>query len=179
MKRMLFAFALALGYCSIAASAADAQVFVRAPFVRVQVGPGVWVRAPFVNLYVPPAGVTYGAPAGYAVPPAAEVLPFPAKDNAPAVNDPKVGPPPAPLPAQAEPVMSLAQFAKSFQAKAGSYEIDLINPVTNQPTRVRFTLPDGTPKRVEVRNNEIEFRYGPLRFVRIEFDKDGAQVVAR
>jgi hypothetical protein len=178
MKRMILAVAFALGCWSIAASAADAQIFVRAPFVRVQVGPGVWVRAPFVNLFVPPAGGTYVVPSGN-VAPAGEVLPLPSVVIPPAVNDPKLPPPPAPLPAQAEPAMKLDQFAKSFQAKAGSYEVDLVNPVTNQPTRVRFTLPDGTPKRVEVRDNELEFRYGPLRFVRIQFDKDGAQVLSR
>jgi hypothetical protein len=32
---------------------------------------------------------------------------------------------------------------------------------------------------VNVRRDEIEFRYGVLRFVRIEFDKDGAQVISR
>ncbi|MFO0965013.1 MAG: hypothetical protein U0793_05410 [Gemmataceae bacterium] len=35
------------------AGVAQAQVWVRAPFVRVGVGPGVYVRAPFVNLYIP------------------------------------------------------------------------------------------------------------------------------
>ena len=38
---------------------------------------------------------------------------------------------------------------------------------------------DGTPRRVMVRRNEIEFDYGLRRFVRIEFDQDGAQVISR
>jgi hypothetical protein len=83
------------------------------------------------------------------------------------------------VPAQPLQPMTLDQFAKTFQAKGGSYDVDLINPVTNQPTKVRFTLPEGAPRNVHVRPNEIEFRYGVLRFVRIEFDKDGAQVVSR
>ena len=55
MKRILVASILTAGCLIAGASDAQAQVFVRAPFVRVQVGPGVWVRAPFVNLFVPPA----------------------------------------------------------------------------------------------------------------------------
>ena len=47
--------------CSLAALAATlalvapawADVVIRVPFVRVQVGDGVYVRAPFVNLFVP------------------------------------------------------------------------------------------------------------------------------
>lgn len=179
MKRILLASVFALG-CSIAvAPAARAQIFVRAPFVRVQVGPGVYVRAPFVNLFVPPAAPVYVVPPGYVVPtsPAAEVLPQPGVvPNPPAALDPKLA---VPVPALPPVAMSLEQFAKTFQAKGGSYEVDLINPVTSQPTKVRFTLPEGAPRNVNVRQNEIEFRYGLLRFVRIEFDKDGAQVVAR
>jgi hypothetical protein len=178
MKGIILASSLAAA-CLIGASEAQAQVFIRAPFVRVQVGPGVWVRAPFVNLFVPPAAPVYGYPPAYVAPssPAVEVAPQPGVvPNAPATQDPKLV---IPAPAQPPQPMSLDQFAKTFQAKGGSYEVDLINPVTNQPTKVRFTLPDGTPRNVHVRPNEIEFRYGVLRFVRIEFDKDGAQVVSR
>ena len=178
MKRILVASILTAGCLIAGASDAQAQVFVRAPFVRVQVGPGVWVRAPFVNLFVPPAAPIYAAPPGSVVPaPAVEVLGQPSVvPNPPAGQDAK---PAITVPAQPPPPISLDQFAKTFQAKAGSYEVDLINPVTKQPTKVRFSLPDGAPRNVHVRPNEIEFRYGVLRFVRIEFDKDGAQVVSR
>jgi hypothetical protein len=44
---------------------------------------------------------------------------------------------------------------------------------------VRFSLPEGTPRRVVVRENEIEFRYGLRQFVRIQFDEDGALVTSR
>ncbi len=160
------------------ASSAQAQVFVRAPFVRVQVGgPGVYVRAPFVNLWIP------GGPPPVYVPAPSFVPPMPA----PVEVQPKAEPQPAPksedlappTPVQPAQAPTLEQFANSFKAKGGSYEVTLQNPVTKAPTTVRFTLPAGTPRRVMVRRNEIEFEYGLRRFVRIEFDQDGAQVVSR
>jgi hypothetical protein len=175
MKRILLASVLVLSCWTVAASDAHAQVFIRAPFVRVQVGPGVAVRAPFVRLWVPPAPVFVYPPGTVIGEPPPMVPPPPTVEVAPKpgpVND-------TPIPLQPAKAPTLEQFAKTFQARPGSYEVDVINPVTNQPTRVRFTLPDGTPKSVNVRPNEIVFRYGPLRFVRIEFDKDGAQVVSR
>jgi len=178
MQRILLAGIAAAGCWIVGASGAHAQVFVRAPFVRVQVGPGVWVRAPFVNFFIPSAAPVYPYPPRYVLPgaPAVDVPPQPGVvPNAPAAQDPKLA---IPAPPPQQPV-SLDQFAKTFQAKPGSYEVDLINPVTNQPTKVRFSLPEGAPRNVFVRPNEIEFRYGLLRFVRIEFDKDGAQVVSR
>ena len=59
---------------------ARADVYVRAPFVRVQVGDGVRVRAPFVNLFVPSGPRVYVMPGVEVlppafVPPAPEVLP--------------------------------------------------------------------------------------------------------
>jgi hypothetical protein len=176
MKHIWLASLVAIACWIAVAADAQAQVFVRAPFVRVQVGPGVWVRAPFVNLFLPSAAPIYAYPPAYVVPaaPGVESIPQPGLADAT---------PPAPSAKLAVPAplqgMSLDQFAKTFQAKGGSFEADLINPVTNQPTKVRFTLPDGTPRSINVRRNEIEFRYGLLRFVRIEFDKDGAQVVSR
>jgi hypothetical protein len=186
MKRALLPGLLALGCWVAAESVAHAQVFVRAPFVRVQVGPGVAVRAPFVNLYFPDYGPAYVYPPGYVVPaPPLVAPPSPAVLPAPTPIDPSAPLPkqqtdlPPPVAKQPAQVMTLAQFGKTFQPKPGSYEVELMNPVTNQPTTVRFMLPEGTPKRVQIRDREIEFRYGVLRFVRIEFDKDGAQVVSR
>ncbi|MCI0379206.1 MAG: hypothetical protein L0215_16480 [Gemmataceae bacterium] len=178
-------FALVSGLASLLfASAASAQVFVRAPFVRVQVGgPGVYVRAPFVNMFVPsyyppPSGPVYLAPQSRLfVPPTQTEPPVVQPDAKPPQPVPGEAPP-APLP-QANGAMTLEQFAKSFQAKPGNYEVTLLNPVNNQPTTVRFTLLDGSPRRVHVRRNEIEFDYGIRRFVRIQFDLDGAIVVAR
>jgi hypothetical protein len=70
-------------------------------------------------------------------------------------------------------------FAKQFQPRAGSYEVSMINPATGQPATVRFTLPEGMPKRVIVGRFHVEFFYGLRHFVRIEFDRDGAQVISR
>lgn len=167
------------------ASAASAQVFVRAPFVRVQVGgPGVYVRAPFVNMFVPsyyppPNGPVYLAPQPRLFVPPTQLEPPVVQPDAKPPLQPVPGEgPPAPLP-QANGAMTLEQFAKSFEPKPGNYEVTLFNPVNKQPTTVRFTLPDGSPRRVHVRRDEIEFDYGIRRFVRIQFDLDGAMVVAR
>ena len=200
---------LAVGGLLSAVPPARAQVSIRLPFVRVQVGgPGVAVRAPFVDYFAPsypppyyygyyavPRTYYYVAPQPYrvelatpAVPTPApqqsepaqaegaqpEQLPPPKRDDVP--DQPDDAPPPAAGPAEA---MTLEQFAKSFKPKAGSYEVELLNPVTRQPDRVRFTLPEGAPRRVDTRRNEIEFNYGPRQFVRIEFDRDGAIVTSR
>src|SRR5437016_4350439 len=84
MKRnMILGAALVAGWLGMV-SASQAQVFVRAPFVRVGVGDGVYVRAPFVNLYVPPTGPIYGPRVIYMppvtvvpAPPPSEPVPVP------------------------------------------------------------------------------------------------------
>src|SRR5262245_39773591 len=155
---------LALGSWAAGASAVQAQVFIRAPFVRVQVGPGVNVRVPFFSFSAPAAPPPlYGPPPAYVYPPNPYVPPqpgfvppqpgfvppapppVPPIDPAPPGNpapNPPANPPPAPAnpndllpPAPVGPVqaMTLDQFAKQFQPKAGAYEIDLVNPVTKQP----------------------------------------------
>jgi len=149
---------------------APAQVFVRAPFVRVFVGPGVSVRAPFVDINIPPRPYVVIPPPSVYIPPQPKIAP-----KEPAYEEEI---PDAPK-ALAENPLSLQAFAKSFQARAGSYQLKIINPVTQSPTMVRFTLPEGTPRRVMVRENEIEFFYGLRHFVRIQFDEDGAQVTSR
>jgi hypothetical protein len=189
MKRNLALVALALVVGLGLASTAEAQVFVRAPFVRVQVGGGVYVRAPFVNLWIPPPPIyvapapTYMAPAPVFVPPLPRVVESPPPQKEPQ-SDPQPQPAPQndnvpPQPTKAGKALTLEQFANSFQPKAGSYEVSIINPVTNQATQVRFSLPDGTPRRIHVRRNEIEFDYGIRRFVRIEFDSEGVMVTSR
>jgi hypothetical protein len=174
------------------ASVSEAQVFVRAPFVRVAVGDGVAVRAPFVNLYVPPAGPTYYSPFGpriiYTSPPPVVVMP-PAQSFTPPAPQPLPLPqPPAnppivdngpPQPVQPAQVPTLESFAKTFQPKAGSYEVTIINPATKQPTNVRFNLPEGEPRRVIVNRYSIEFVYTLRQWTRIEFDRDGVVVTTR
>ncbi len=97
----------------------------------------------------------------------------------PKANEPPVNPDLAP-PAPVQPVKAptISEFAKSFQAKAGNYEVTLTSPITGQPETVRFSLP-GDPQRTEVRRNGIEFVFGPRRYVRIEFDRDGPMVISR
>jgi hypothetical protein len=165
------------------ASVAQAQLFVRAPFVRVRVDGPYWnVRAPFVNIGGP--GYYYNGyygPPVYVVPPPRVIVPaIPPAEFTPPPPTPAPNPdqePPQPV--QPNKVPTLEEFANSFKPKAGSYEVTLVNPVTKQPTPVRFTLPEGTPQRVQVRRHEIEFHYGLRHFVRIEFDRDGAQVISR
>jgi hypothetical protein len=158
-------------------SAGEAQVYVRAPFVRVAVGDGVAVRAPFVNLWVPGDGPVFYRPFGprvvyveptpvVIVPAQAQVQPMPKADNGPQPIQPAQAP-------------TLDAFSKSFQAKAGSYEVVLLNPKSQQPTTVRFTLPEGSPRRVVVTRDSIEFIYSLRQWVRIEFDRDGVTVTTR
>ncbi len=223
-----FAFA-SVAILFFGASLANAQVYVRAPFVRVQVGgPGVSVQAPFVNLNVPrisgyyvpgpvvvqTPGFYYSSP-GYVYPPPPVMYPAPGFPQAvpsvpgvpslpPSVRvQPPVSPSPLPQPSippvppvvpqvapnpqkddgptplQPTRVLSLEEFAKTFQPRAGTYEIVLMSPVTNEPVTVNFSLPEGTPNRVTLNRNQIEFHYGVRRFVRIEFDRDGAMVSSR
>jgi hypothetical protein len=172
---------LVLGGVLTAATPSQAQVFVRAPFVRVFVGPGVSVRAPFVDINIPPRPfIVMPAPSQY-IPPQPKVVP-----NEYVPPQPRVAPkegaeeatPDAPKSLVENP-LTLQAFAKSFQARHGSYQVKIINPVTKAPTTVRFSLPEGTPRRVIVREDEIEFFYGLRRFVRIQFDEDGALVTSR
>src|ERR1700677_2175508 len=114
----------------VSATRADAQVFVRVPFVQVETGNGVYVRAPFVRVWVPPA---------YVVPPPATIQVVPPQPptvfvpNPPTVIVPQppapVPPPPAApevnnvSPAPPQPLQvkypTLNEFARSFQARAG------------------------------------------------------------
>ena len=179
MKRALLLGALvSMGWLGLV-STSNAQVFIRAPFVRVGVGDGVYVRAPFVNLYVPPSGPVYGprvvyVPSQQFMPPPSEALPAPIPpQEKPAFK------PPLPKPVDGGEAVTFEAFAKNFQPKAGSYEVTIMNPVTNQPNAVRFTLPEGTPRRTVVTRDSIEFVYSFRSRVLIDFDRDGAHVIAR
>jgi hypothetical protein len=189
MKRALILGTAFAGWLACA-PVSQAQVFVRAPFVRVYTGDGVYVRAPFVNLYVPGDGpvvygprVIYMPPPGVVVqtvPPPVVVQPQPQPQPVPPPPQPvpeaKNAPPPPVQPVQAP---TLEAFSKTFQAKAGSYDVTLINPITKAPTPVRFSLPEGTPRRVIVTRDSIEWVYALRQWVRIEFDKGGATVISR
>jgi hypothetical protein len=154
------------------APAARADVVVRAPFVRVQVGPGVYVRAPFVRVGVPPR--LSASPV---------VMPYPVLEPG--------APPPVPLIVPASPVapvgkvaevakaMTIAEFARTFKPSldGGKYEVVLEHPCTCCPVKVCFSLPPGCPKRVVARKSELVIRYGPLRAVVIRFNRDGSYKV--
>jgi len=197
MKRtMILSLAIALSMLGVV-STSNAQVLIRAPFVRVAVGDGVAVRAPFVNLFIPPSNGPYYGPyyqqpvfGPYYYPPVIVGSPAaplqPGQPAAPGVQLPLPQPLPPikddnapPQPIQQAQAPTLDAFAKSFQAKAGSYEVTVLNPITKQPTNVRFALPEGTPRRVITNRDSIEFVYGLRQFVRIEFDRDGAIVTSR
>ena len=190
MRCLLTIAALVLG-----ADTASAQLRIRAPFVRVDVNGGVYVRAPFVNLFIPggrpPVYVEPPPPPAF-VPPAPRLLDEPDRSDLPAAPASPASPAPglknaprppetddAPPPSAASPGLTAEAFVKSFRPKAGNYEVELINPVTNRPTTVRFTLPDGKPRRVHVSRREIEFDYGARSYVKIQFDADGAVVLSR
>jgi len=171
MKFKLTIASVTLLSLALSASFAQAQVFVRAPFVRVYVGPGdVQVRAPFVNLNVPAGPRAYlsipleAAPNGTIQPPTMSQYP----------------PPIETIESQPQQFqgLTLDQFARAFQPQAGTYDVTLINPVNRQPTTVRFTLPEGSP-RVLTRPHNIEFQYFSRQWVRLEFDRDGVTVVSR
>ena len=74
---------------------------------------------------------------------------------------------------------TLDSFAKTFQAKAGAYEVAILNPITKQPTNVKFFLPEGTPRRMIVMRSPSSSFTVCASGVRIEFDRDGATVTSR
>ena len=132
MKRtLILAAAIAIAWLGLA-TAGQAQVFVRAPFVRVGVGDGVYVRAPFVNLYIPGDGSVpppYGPRVIYMPPPTVIQQPTPPPQAFPPAPQPVLpAPKPAikddapPQPVQPAQVPTLDSFAKTFQAKAALYE---------------------------------------------------------
>lgn len=186
-----------------AAVPADAQVVIRAPFVQVETGSGTYVRAPFVRVWVPNSRPTYVmpgpgvqvVPAPVAPPVFVPVMPPPATfDPAPNLPQPQqvqpnnVPPLPQPFPDNVQPpppapiqarYPTLDEFARTFQAKAGQHDVTVINPVNGQPTELKFALPEGSPRRVIVDRDEIEFRYSIRQFVRIQFTNNGAVTTIR
>jgi len=123
-----------------AGSTASAQVIVRAPFVRVEVGPGgTFVRAPFVRyyagppIYVSPPPVVYVSP-GVTIGPNITI--------APPINVPQViqGEPPiaAPIPAPAKPAPAMPRA---------------VNPPAVKPVLGPDGLPPPAFEGVKVPNN--------------------------
>jgi hypothetical protein len=156
---------------------ASAQVFIKAPFVRVQTGGpggGVYVKAPFVTVNVPPNYPVYYPPPGYSVP----VAPAPVTDPAlpelpqpqpiPPSKDDTVIIPPNPQPVvptkvvAKKAVMTHYEFAKVFVPIAGKHEVTLIHAGNGKAVDVGFVLPPGVPK-VRTGPRYITFDYGNAR----------------
>jgi len=163
-------------------ASARAQLTIQVPFVTVQTGPGgVYVRAPFVTVQVP-RSVVVAPPQSPAPPP----TPMPAPvDPAPVqrIGDPIPVPlpkpgqtdfsVPVPLPGQpAARPMTHREFAATFRPAPGTYDVVLLHPVTNQPVQVSFTLPPGEA-RVRTWPRQLNFDYGGRRDVSIRFLADG------
>jgi hypothetical protein len=142
---------------ALAAGPAQSDVFIRVPFVRVQVQ------------HQPQPVVVPAEP----VPAPGAVVPLPAPNVV--TPAPAIVPPPLAPSAVVRP-LTLNEFAASFQPAPGQYEVTLLHPVTGAPVHVAFTLPDGAPRKVRVYKRELEFDYGRHE-VSIRFKPDGRVVV--
>jgi hypothetical protein len=160
-KHLVLGLAALTGLFSLGATA-RADVFIRVPFVTVRVGtPGpVIVNPPVTGPIIvnPPSRppVIIGQPI-----------------DVPPVEPPQrviVQEPPARVVVTRAP--TLDEFAKSFQPAPGKYEVVIQHPVTCEPVKVCFTLPEGCPKKVRVHPREIDFDYGKTD-VSIRFIRDG------
>jgi hypothetical protein len=175
-------------------------VVVDLPFVRISVprkgmkGP----RAPSGIEQLPPPlpsgnGDKGGGNGEERIPPGMlpPPVPIPTDDDDVAPRREQVPPPPEPkvpkekalreqlpppeTPRDASPArrtLTLADFAKGFEALAGSHEITVVHPITQQPVNVQFTLPADALRRIHVGRHEIEFKY-KKKEVRIRFKNDG------
>ncbi len=152
-KHLVLGLAALTGLVGFGATA-RADVFIRVPFVTVRVGtPGpVIVNPPVTGPIIvnPPArpAVIVGQP-----------IDVPPVESSRVVVIPQRAP-------------TLDEFAKSFQPAPGKYEVVIQHPVTCEPVKVCFTLPEGCPKKVRVHAREIDFDYGKTD-VSIRFIRDG------
>jgi hypothetical protein len=156
-----------LAWCVLLALTADAparaQIFIQTPWTWIRIGPAaptrVLVHTPWATVGVAPQGAPVQQAA---IPPASEPPYVPG------------APPPVPLPIPVEAAASraptLTEFAATFRPKGGRYEIVIEHPMTGKPVRVSFTLPEGTPKRVNVHRRGLDFEYRgkevSIRFLR-------------
>ena len=163
MNRNFIASTLSLSLATLVAvtPASPADVIVRGPF-----GGGVVVASPS-DVRVGPTGVIVVPMSPPPPPPPIYVPVMPAPQPVPL--------PPAPLPATplpATPAPVLPQdFVKSFQPRAGHYEVTFIHTRSNQPVTVAFDLPPGNP-RVSYFAHSLVFDYG-RREVEIRFQIGG------
>jgi hypothetical protein len=146
-KHLIIGLTALLGLFAIAA-ASRADVYIHVPFVTVRVGDGVYVRPPLVGPIIvgqPPIEGSQALPPPRVI---GEVPPTPAVVRVP----------------------TLDQFAASFKPAPGKYEVTVVHPVTGDPVKFAFTLPEGNLKAVHVRPREIDFEYArteiSIRFIR-------------
>jgi hypothetical protein len=148
MRKHLFIALTALAVSLGIATASRADVFIHVPFVTVNVGDrGVFVKPPLVG------PIIVGQPI--------EVQPV--------LPAPRIIGETPPTPTVVR-VPTLDQFAASFKPAPGRYEATVIHPVTGDPVKFSFTLPEGNLKAVHVRPREIDFEYArtevSIRFIR-------------
>lgn len=175
--------AFGLSCLLLATVPANAQTFIKAPFVRVyDGGPNgpVFVKAPFVTVDVPPspAGI-YLVPAY--VPPPPPVYVFPPQP--PTVVVPAPPPPPVivtPAPVVVVPKKALLnhhEFARTFVPAAGKYDVTLIHPGNHAAVPVTFVLPPGHPivrtgPRVlifDYRTSAVEIHFAAFGKVKVQY----------
>ena len=170
--RPLIRFCLpALAFVAGLTSSGRAEVIVQVPFVTVQAGPGgVFVRAPFVNLQLP-RYVVVPTPMPPPSPPERIGDPIPVPLPKPGQTDFAV---PVPLTrSEATTPPTHREFANTFKPAPGNYEVVLLHPVTNKPVQVSFTLPAGQVRKVRTFPRQINFDYDGRRDVTIRFLADG------
>ncbi len=158
-------FGLAAMTALVGSTAARADVFIRVPFVTVRVGnPGPVVVNPPVTgpIVVGQPPVTGPIIVGQPI----DVPPVVLQPPRVIVNE---APPQAVVATRAP---TLDEFAKSFKPQPGKYEVVIQHPVTCEPVKVCFTLPEGCPRKVHVYPREIDFDYGRTD-VSIRFIRDG------
>jgi len=147
-KHLIVGLTALMGLLGLA-PASRADVYIHVPFVTVRVGdrPGmVYVKPPVIG------PIIVGQPVDVLPPPRPAVIEVP-------------GPQPAVV-----RVPTMDEFAASFKPAPGKYEVMIVHPLSGEPVKVAFTLPEGTPKRVTVRLREIDFEYArsevSIRFIR-------------
>jgi hypothetical protein len=173
MLRLITSALLALSIVVGLTQASEAQVYIRAPLIRIQTGPGPYPPAPSFSMRIP---LLFRLDVGSAPPPpvivsqSGPVLPAPDVPPQPPIE---LGPPPAPVKAP-----TLAEFASAFKPMAGTHQVVILHPVTGEPVNVTFTLPPGEPK-VHVLRRDLIFDYGRQQVeIRCQL-RGGVRVVSR
>lgn len=172
MTRTLRTLLPALAAFAGLTSSARAQVTIQVPFVTVQTGNGgVYVRAPFVNLQIP-RSIIVAQPVETPPPPERLGEPIPVPLPKPGQTDFSV-PVPVLRPTVARP-QTHREFVETFKPAPGSYEVTLLHPITEKPVLVSFTLPAGQARNVRSWPRQINFDYGGRRDITIRFLADGS-----